>query len=54
MSLFGKILALLNIFGALALVYLAMMDYGKRQAWAYSYFRHELFYKGLPLTGAGP
>jgi hypothetical protein len=54
MSLFGKILALLNIFGALALVYLAMMDYGKRQAWAYSYFRHELVYKGLPLNGSGP
>jgi hypothetical protein len=50
MSLLGKILALLNIFGALGLVYVAMLDYGKRQSWSYSYFRHELVYKGLPLT----
>lgn len=50
MSLFGKILALLNIFGALGLVYVAMLDYGKRQSWAYSYYRHELVLKGLPLA----
>ena len=49
MSLFGKILALLNIFGALGLVYVSMLDYGKRQSWAYSYYRHELVLNGLPL-----
>ena len=49
MSLIGKILALLNIFGALGLVYVAMLDYGKRQTWAYSYYRHELVLEGLPL-----
>ena len=50
MSLFGKILALLNLFGAVGLVYVAMLDYGKRQTWAYSYYRHELVYNGLPLS----
>ena len=49
MSLLGKILALLNIFGALGLVTVAMLDYGKRQSWAYSYYRHELVLEGLPL-----
>ena len=50
MSLFGKILALLNIFGACGLVVCAMLDYGKRQTWAYSYYRHELVFNGLPLS----
>src|SRR5262249_17788351 len=49
MSLFGKILALFNVFGALALIALAGMDYGKRQAFAYSVVRHELVLRGLPL-----
>jgi hypothetical protein len=49
MSLFGKILALLNIFGAIALIYFASAAYAKRQAWAHSKFRHEVVLKGLPL-----
>jgi hypothetical protein len=49
MSLFGKILALLNIVGAAALVYFAMSVYAKRQAWAHSKLRHELVLTGLPL-----
>jgi hypothetical protein len=49
MSLFGKILAFLNILGAIALVYFVSADYGKRRAWAHSKFRHELVLKGLPL-----
>jgi hypothetical protein len=49
MSLFGKVLALLNIFGAIGLVCLAAMDYAKQRAWAYSAFRHELVLRGLPL-----
>ena len=32
-----------------ALVALFAMDYGKRQAWAYSVFRHDLLLQGLPL-----
>ena len=49
MSLFGKVLACFNIIGAVALFALAAMDYGKRQAWSYSVFRHELVLRGLPL-----
>jgi len=49
MSLLGKILALLNMLGAVGLVCVAMLDYGKRQTWAFSYFRHELTLNGLPV-----
>jgi hypothetical protein len=49
MSLFGKILALLNVFGAIGLFVLGVMDYGKRQGWAYSVLQHELILRGLPL-----
>jgi len=49
MSLFGKILALFNILGAIGLFVLAVMDYGKRQQWAYSVLQHELVLIGLPL-----
>jgi len=48
MSLFGKILAFLNILGAAGLFYLANVDYGKRSSWAYSVVRHELVLDGLP------
>jgi hypothetical protein len=49
MSLFGKILAFLNILGAAALVYTGAMSYSKRQAGAYSVFLCELVLNGLPL-----
>src|SRR5436309_11839361 len=49
MSLFGKILALLYVFGAIGLFVLGVMDYGKRQAWAYSVLQHELVLRGIPL-----
>jgi hypothetical protein len=49
MSLFGKILALLNIFGAIAVIYFASSVYSKRKAWAYSKLRHDLVLRGLPL-----
>jgi hypothetical protein len=49
MSLFGKILAVLNIIGAIALFYFAAVNYGKRQSWAYSVLRHDLVLGGLPL-----
>src|SRR5262249_17460336 len=48
--LFGKILAFLNIFGAVGLICLASMNYAKRQSWAYSVFRHDLAFKGLPVS----
>src|SRR5437763_2090598 len=49
MSLFGKLLAVLNVLAAAAVVYLAAADYGKRRAWSYSLFRHELALNGLPI-----
>jgi hypothetical protein len=49
MTLFGKILALFNALGAVGLVFLAFLDYGKRQTWAYSLVRHELVLTGLPI-----
>jgi hypothetical protein len=49
MSLFGKVLALFNIFGAIALVALAFMDYSKRQVWSYNVLRTDLIVRGLPL-----
>jgi hypothetical protein len=50
MSLFGKILAILNVLVALAFTFLALMDYSKRQSWAYSVFLHDLAIDGLPLN----
>src|SRR4051794_14761028 len=49
MSLLGKIVAFLNILGAIAFFFLATMDYGRRQAWAYDVYRHDLLIHGLPL-----
>jgi hypothetical protein len=50
MSLFGKILAFLNILGAAGLVVMASMDFAARQVWGYNRFRHELVLNGLPLS----
>jgi hypothetical protein len=47
--MFGKILALLNMLGAVGLVYLALMDYGKRQSWSHSVLLHDVILDGLPL-----
>jgi hypothetical protein len=50
MSLFGKILAVLNVLVAIVFLVLAGMDYSKRQAWSYSHFRHQVAIHGLPVT----
>src|SRR5262245_24409795 len=49
MSLFGKILALLNLLGVAGLGALVALDYAKRKSWAYSVFLHERAVHGLPL-----
>jgi hypothetical protein len=49
MSLFGKILAILNVLAALGFVYMAASDYGKRQQWSYAVFRHDTAVDGLPI-----
>ncbi len=49
MSLFGKILVVLNLLGAAGLVYVSSLDYAMRQSWAHAYVRGELILRGLPL-----
>ncbi len=49
MSLFGKILAVLNVLAAIGFVCVAALDYGKRQAWSHAVFMGDLLINGLPL-----
>lgn len=49
MPLFAKILAILNVLAAGVFFYLAVVDWGVRQAWSYQVFRHELALHGLPV-----
>ena len=49
MSLFGKILALCNILGAVAFVVMGFMDYATREKWAYANYVHDVALSGLPL-----
>src|SRR5665213_3132211 len=52
MSLYGKILAVLNIFGAAAFVYFAFADFAKRETWAYTNYVYDVVVAGLPLDDA--
>lgn len=49
MSVFGKVLAFLNILAAIVFIYLATQARAMRHAWSYAAFRHELVLEGLPL-----
>jgi hypothetical protein len=49
MSILGKVLAILNVFAALALAYVALLDWTHRQAWAYHTYRMDFPIKGLPV-----
>jgi hypothetical protein len=49
MSLFGKVLAVLNLLAAGGFLYLAATDYKARQDWSYSVFRYDLAINGLPV-----
>lgn len=49
MSIFGKILAIFNIFAVIGVLALMGMEYGKRRAWQYAVYRQELMLKGLPV-----
>ena len=49
MSLFGKILAIFNVFAVLGAVALMAMNYAKVQSWEYAVFRQDLMIHGLPL-----
>jgi hypothetical protein len=54
MSLFGKILAILNVVAAIAFFFLAMMDYAKRQAWADLALQRAVQLEGLPVDDKEP
>jgi hypothetical protein len=49
MSTLTKVLAVLNVFAAIAFVALAAAAWGKRNAWSYAVFRHDLLINGLPV-----
>lgn len=49
MSIFGKILAIFNIFAVLGTLTLMAMNYAKRESWEYAVFRQDLMAWGLPL-----
>jgi hypothetical protein len=50
MSLFGKFMAVLNLLGIIAVFVLALLVYGKHQAWVYAVYRYDLAMYGLPVT----
>src|SRR5258708_6061619 len=49
MSLFGKLLAILNVLVAIGFVALAVMDWQARPQWTHAVFLHERAIEGLPL-----
>ncbi len=49
MSIFGKILAVVNVFAVIGVLALLGMNYAKRQNWEYAVFRQQLMIEGLPL-----
>jgi len=49
MSLFGKVLVLFNIFGAVGVVFLASQSLSKRQELSFAVLQHEVLLDGLPL-----
>jgi hypothetical protein len=49
MSLFGKVLALLNLVALLAFFYLATVTLQMRQAWSYAALRWDIALDGLPV-----
>lgn len=54
MSLFGKILAVLNVLAAIGFLALATMDYNRRSAWSQGHFHRELQLHGLPVDKDDP
>lgn len=54
MSLFGKILAILNVLAAIGFFFMAMLDYAKRQTWADLAEQRAVLMQGLPLDENEP
>jgi hypothetical protein len=49
MSIFGKVLIILNILVAGVFIYLSTADWSQRETWSYAVYRQELALDGLPL-----
>lgn len=49
MSIFGKILAIVNVLAVVGVLVLLGMNYFKRLSWEYAVFRQDLMINGLPL-----
>jgi len=49
MTLFAKILTIVNVLAAIAFLVIAGKDYGIRQSWARAVFLHEIAIHGLPV-----
>ncbi|HTU20048.1 MAG TPA: hypothetical protein VMG10_18430 [Gemmataceae bacterium] len=49
MSIFGKILAIFNVFAVVGVLALMAMNYAKRLSWEYAVFRQDLMINGLPV-----
>jgi hypothetical protein len=49
MTILGKILAVLNLLAAGAIIYFAAADWGARNSWAFNFFQMELALDGLPV-----
>lgn len=52
MSVWGKVLAVLNLLAAGGFVYLAMMDYDQRRTWAYHGLKQNLIAEGVPVDAS--
>jgi hypothetical protein len=52
MSLFGKVLAFLNVLAAIGFFYVATLDWSKGQQWADAAQQHDLVIEGLPIDDA--
>jgi hypothetical protein len=49
MTTFGKVLAILNVVGAVGFIWLAALEYGKHQAWAFQVQQGDFILQGLPV-----
>lgn len=49
MSIFGKILAFVNVLAVVGVLVLMAMNYAKRLSWEYAIFRQDLLINGLPV-----
>src|SRR5262245_32954836 len=51
MGIYGKVLGIANIVAIAAFLWLAGLDYGKRQSWQFADHEQEILIHGLPVDG---